>query len=117
MNVHLFPKRRHLLRKFPTRFFAQHFRPRIQRLPSRLIQPIDRFRLHPPRQRNRRKLRLKKYLVGIRIADSTEQMRIGERPLQRVIFRREHGGKRLARSRKHFQPARIDRRHRGLIRK
>ena len=44
-------------------------------------------------------------------------MWIRQRPLQRMVFRSEHLRKSFASSRKHLKPARINRRHRLLIRK
>ena len=46
-------------------------------------------------------------LIGVGIADSAEQVRIGEGPFQRVISLLQGGLKRSERRRENFQPSRI----------
>src|SRR5712692_6895045 len=87
VDRHAGPKRGYLLGKCAGRFGPQALGPFDQRRARRVVKPLDFLRSQLLRHRDRRELRAMENLVGIRIADTTENMRVGERTLQRMISR------------------------------
>ena len=69
--------------------------PELQRLPGRSKESLPLFGRELVRQHNGRELGSVQDLVGISVADAAQQTRISQRPLQRMIFRREHGAERI----------------------
>ena len=54
-------------------------------------------------------------LVGVRVADAAEEMRIGERTLERVVFASLTSPERSGRRAEHLESARIERRESRVI--
>src|SRR5712692_1797214 len=92
VDRHAGPKRGDLLGKCTSRFGPQTLGPFEQRRARRVVKPLDFLRSQLLRHCDRRELRAMENLVGIRIADTTENMRVGKRSLQRVISRAQRGG-------------------------
>ena len=55
-----------------------------------------------------------KNLIGVGVADAAEQMRIGQRALQRVTLLLKGGCECRGIACRHFEPARVERRQRGF---
>ena len=88
MHRHLRTKRSHLLRKSFSRLRPQPRNPLRQSRARSLKQPRHILILHLLRQSSRRHLRSPQNLIRISIPNPAEPSRIGQRPLQSVIFRR-----------------------------
>ena len=71
-------------------------------------QPFDLFCRKFLSERQGRQAGFKQDLVGISIADSTEQVRIAQSPLQRVVGRGERRGEVLEIRIKHLQPSGVE---------
>ena len=107
MNRHIFAKRRHLFWKRLQRLHPKPLDPELQSLPGRIKESLPLFGLELIRQSNGRQLRSVQNFVGISVADPAQQTRISQRPLQRMIFRREHGAKRINIRGEHINSARV----------
>ena len=74
---------------------AQPVDPELQRIARRSEQPFPFVRLQLVRERDRRQLRRVQNLIRIRVANAADQARIGKSPLERAVFGRERGAKRV----------------------
>ena len=72
------------------------------------MQDRDVFGSQLPGQLERREPRAMKNLVGVRVPDAAEQMRIGERALQRVALLLKRRRERVDVARHHFEPSGVE---------
>ena len=70
---------------------------------SRLVQPFDLGASQLLRELDRRQTRRMQNLVRVRVADSTEEVRVGERSLHRMVLARESLRKLIDRRREDIQ--------------
>src|SRR6266850_2868096 len=114
VDGHRVMKRRDLLRKRPLQLPSQLINPDDQRRARRVVQPRDLVGTQRLRQLQRGETCRVKNLVGVSVADAAEQMRIGERPLQRVILTPERGAELIQRRFERLDAAWIMAVERGL---
>ena len=109
MHRHVPAKRSYLLRKTIPRLAAQPVRPQRERIAGSVKQPRPLLLLELVRERHRRKLRCMRNLIRVRVANSADNSRIGQRSFQRAIFLAQRRSKCRQIAREHVNSSRIDR--------
>src|SRR5487761_172288 len=108
MHRHLGSKRGHLFRERTSGFRAQAIGPFDERGAGGVVKPRELRLAQLLRHRDWRKLCAMQYLVGIRVADSAEDARIGERALERVILGAQRGCELVPARFERFESARAE---------
>ena len=108
MDCHVLAKRGYLLGKVCLRLGAQSVDPQFERMPGRSEQPFPLVRQQLVCERDGGQLRRVQDLIGIRIADATQQTRIGKGSLECVVFSRECGAKRIEIAGEDVDPSGVD---------
>src|SRR2546430_13533659 len=96
------------LGKLLARFLPQSLRPLRQHGPGSLEERAHFVPGHLLREQGGRQLRAVEDLVRIRVADSREQARIGQRALQRVVLATQRGLEFVERARERLDPAALE---------
>src|SRR5579871_5285737 len=108
VHGHVFAERGDLLRKTLLRLCAQLVDPAPQSLPRRIEQPLPLLVSKFVRLRYGGKLRRVQDFIGIGVADAVDHPRIGQRPLEGVVLRRQCCSKCRKVRREHVNTARIE---------
>ena len=108
MDGEVVAERGDLLGKLLARFLPQSLRPLRQHGPGSLEQRAHFVPGHLLREQGGRQLRAVKDLVRIRVADSREQARIGQRALQRVVLATQRGLEFVERAHERLDPAALE---------
>src|SRR6516164_4372534 len=86
MHRHFLMERSDLLGKFSARLLAQPLGPELQLLAHCRVQPRDRGVINAAREQKGRQPRSMQNLVRVSVADTTEESRVGECALERVVL-------------------------------
>src|SRR5688500_458025 len=107
MNSHPFTEGGDFFRKLLARLLLKQGDPARKRLVRCLVEPPQFFVGQRRRLLERREARRVENLVGVRVADAAEQMRIGQGAFERVVVLAKRGGKGEETGFKDVDPARI----------
>jgi hypothetical protein len=108
VDGHAFAKRSHVFRELPTRFGTQPIGPVRERGADGGEEALDFRNRELLSLREGREFRFKQNLIGVGVADATEEARVGEGPLESMVCREKDGGEAREIRVEYFEPTRIE---------